>query len=111
VDAINCILCDRQLEKRTDKNGKPYFVCDTCGTQFFVRGPNGIRNLDLLIRDGPHLRVPKNRANEIRALIRDMKALPSHTELLPGDDRDWIDKFSEKLGSFLEWISVSAREN
>ena len=46
---IPCFLCTRELEQRTDKNGKPYFVCDPCGTQFFVRRKFGIQKLEELI--------------------------------------------------------------
>jgi hypothetical protein len=40
-----CVLCASSLDQRTDKNKKPYFVCDFCGTQFFVRGRVGIEKL------------------------------------------------------------------
>src|SRR5215471_3833334 len=47
---IPCLLCTKELEQRTDKNGKPYFVCDPCGTQFFVRRKQGIEKLEELTR-------------------------------------------------------------
>lgn len=40
-----CFLCTHKLEQRTDKHGHPYFVCDRCGMQIFVRGQEGIKNL------------------------------------------------------------------
>ena len=46
---LACFLCTQQLEQRTSKNGKPYFVCYACGTQFFVRGKQGIEKLEELI--------------------------------------------------------------
>ena len=33
-----CFLCSKELELRRDKHKKPYFVCDSCGVQIFVRG-------------------------------------------------------------------------
>jgi hypothetical protein len=45
------ILCGKQLEQRTDKNGKFYFTCDPCGPQFFVRRKHGIEKLEELIRN------------------------------------------------------------
>jgi hypothetical protein len=46
--ALPCFLCGNQLDQRTSKNGKPYFVCDQCGTQFFVRRKQGIEKLAYL---------------------------------------------------------------
>jgi chaperonin cofactor prefoldin len=45
---LPCLLCGKQLQKRADKHNKPYFVCDACGIQFFVRGKQGIERLDKL---------------------------------------------------------------
>jgi G:T-mismatch repair DNA endonuclease (very short patch repair protein) len=46
--SIACRLCSRFSEQRSDKNGKPYFVCDECGTQFFIRGTLGRERLSTL---------------------------------------------------------------
>jgi hypothetical protein len=48
---IPCIFCKRPLDERTDKNQKPYFVCDDCGTQLFVRGIVGRRLLNDAVRN------------------------------------------------------------
>jgi hypothetical protein len=45
---LPCFLCESNLEKRTSKNSKPYFVCDGCGIQLFVRGKFGIAKLERL---------------------------------------------------------------
>ena len=50
MNAIPCLLCGKRLGKRIDKNRKPYFVCDPCGVQMFIRRPQGIENLDELIK-------------------------------------------------------------
>jgi hypothetical protein len=49
VSKIPCFLCVQELTQRTDKNRKPYFICDPCGVQIFVRGRQGIKNLSQLI--------------------------------------------------------------
>jgi DNA-directed RNA polymerase subunit RPC12/RpoP len=49
MQKIPCFLCIQELTQRTDKNRKPYFVCDPCGVQIFVRGRQGIKNLSELI--------------------------------------------------------------
>lgn len=40
---IRCFLCELNLEIRQDKNGKPYFICDQCGIQTFIRKQSGIK--------------------------------------------------------------------
>jgi DNA-directed RNA polymerase subunit RPC12/RpoP len=46
---IPCFLCSQELIERRDKHAKPYFICDPCGVQIFVRGRQGIRNLAELL--------------------------------------------------------------
>jgi len=46
---IPCFLCSHELRQRKDKNEKPYFICDPCGMQIFVRGRQGIENLGKLL--------------------------------------------------------------
>lgn len=63
---LPCLLCAAKLEKRTDKNGKPYFVCNPCGIQFFIRRQHGIDLLEKLIRDCQKNEIPfRQRAEEI----------------------------------------------
>jgi hypothetical protein len=63
---LPCFLCTTKLEKRTDKNGKPYFVCNPCGIQLFVRREHGIKLLEKLIRDCEKNEIPfRQRAQEI----------------------------------------------
>ena len=50
MSALPCTLCGKRLPKRIDKNGKPYFVCDPCGSQQFIRRAQGIENLNELIQ-------------------------------------------------------------
>jgi chaperonin cofactor prefoldin len=49
MPSLPCILCGKTLDRRTDKNGKFYFTCDPCGTQFFIRRKQGIEKLEQLI--------------------------------------------------------------
>jgi DNA-directed RNA polymerase subunit RPC12/RpoP len=76
---IPCFLCSQELEQRKDKNEKPYFICDPCGIQIFVRGRQGILNLTELIstlrkHDFPfreHARV----LHEIQAILTEIRGL------------------------------------
>jgi DNA-directed RNA polymerase subunit RPC12/RpoP len=89
---LPCFLCGKELEERTDKNQKPYFVCDPCGTQVFIRRKQGIENLRHLMRTlrgrDLHLREHAATLFEIRAILQEidgiqgeMKKLDSFTGL------------------------------
>jgi hypothetical protein len=63
---LPCFLCGASLDKRTDKNLKPYFVCNPCGIQLFVRRPHGIKLLDKFLRDAAKHELPfKQRAEQV----------------------------------------------
>jgi hypothetical protein len=47
---IACFLCGADIEIRRDKHKKPYFICDHCGVQAFVRKETGIVQLEKLLR-------------------------------------------------------------
>jgi DNA-directed RNA polymerase subunit RPC12/RpoP len=85
---IPCFLCTQELGLRRDKHKKPYFVCDSCGMQIFVRGRQGMENLSQLIEtirehDFPfreHARILHEIQavlTEIRGLEKELKALDS----------------------------------
>lgn len=57
MQSLPCFLCGCHLEKRTSKNGKPYFVCDACGIQLFVRRKQGIEKLCKLIDELQHQEI------------------------------------------------------
>jgi DNA-directed RNA polymerase subunit RPC12/RpoP len=84
VQSIPCFLCGRQLEKRIDKNRKPYFVCDPCGTQVFVRGKKGRELLEELFRDLLHAKIMfkthERHLYEIQALIKEVDAIRAEIE-------------------------------
>ncbi len=37
TEVIPCFLCHHPVDVRTDKRQKPYFICEGCGVQCFVR--------------------------------------------------------------------------
>lgn len=41
-----CVLCASPLLVRSDKHGKPYFICDPCGVQLFIRREEGRLRLE-----------------------------------------------------------------
>jgi chaperonin cofactor prefoldin len=85
---LPCILCGKQLEQRTDKNGKFYFTCDPCGTQFFIRRKQGIEKLEELIRNlnDRELWIQQHSQSpfEIQAILSEIDGLKSEIEKLNG---------------------------
>jgi hypothetical protein len=86
MEFLPCLLCVEKLEKRTDKNGKPYFVCNPCGIQLFVRRPHGITLLNKLLADAARNEIPfKHRADEvykIQALLSEIDGVKKQIERL-----------------------------
>jgi hypothetical protein len=81
---LPCFLCGAKLEKRTDKNHKPYFVCNPCGIQLSVRREHGIGLLDKLLRASDKSELPfKQRAEElakIQALLTEINGTKAQIE-------------------------------
>ena len=46
---LHCPLCAERCDIRTDKNGKPYITCDSCGVQLFMRGREARDRLQKLL--------------------------------------------------------------
>ena len=86
MNAIPCLLCGKRLGKRIDKNGKPYFVCDPCGVQMFIRRPQGIENLDELIQTLGKKELPFREhalvLYEIQAILGEIRGLRKELDSL-----------------------------
>ena len=83
---ILCFLCTHKLEQRIDKHGHPYFVCNSCGMQIFVRGEEGIKNLaeliaTLLAHDFP-FREHAVVLFQIQALLTEIRGVKKEIEKL-----------------------------
>ena len=85
---LPCILCGKKLDQRTDKNGKFYFTCDPCGTQYFVRRKQGSEKLKELIfaldKHGYPITQHAQTLYEIRAILSEIDGLKSEIEKLDG---------------------------
>src|SRR4051812_31210374 len=83
---LPCLLCGTKLERRTDKNHKPYFVCNPCGIQLFVRRQHGIELLDNLLRNVAKNEIPfKQQADQIyriQALLTEINGIKEQIERL-----------------------------
>jgi chaperonin cofactor prefoldin len=85
---LPCILCGKKLDRRTDKNGKFYFTCDPCGTQFFIRRKYGIEKLDQLTREldkrGLSVTHRAQSLYEVQAILSEIDGLKAEIEKLDG---------------------------
>jgi DNA-directed RNA polymerase subunit RPC12/RpoP len=84
---LPCLLCGRKLEKRTSKkNGKPYFVCDSCGIQLFIRKKQGIELLEetfgALEQAQIPFRIHAHNLYEIQAQIKEIDGIKAEIEKL-----------------------------
>jgi DNA-directed RNA polymerase subunit RPC12/RpoP len=83
---IPCFLCGRKLEKRTSKAGKPYFVCDPCGIQIFVRRMKGIELLEEAFRNIEKAQIPYSvhaqHLHQIQALIKEVDGVNAEIDKL-----------------------------
>jgi hypothetical protein len=104
MQAIPCFLCGRKLEKRSTKtNGKPYFVCDGCGIQVFVRGKQGIERLSEFFRNVDLAQIPfkQHTANfyHMQAILQEIAGVRSEIKktdvLFPSRDQKRTSKLLE----------------
>jgi hypothetical protein len=86
MTTIPCVLCGEKLRKKTDKNGKPYFICDPCGMQLFIRRKQGINNLGELIENlrvhEYHFREHSHVLCEIQAVLKEMRGVKEEIRVL-----------------------------
>ncbi|MBS1799672.1 MAG: hypothetical protein JSS95_07595 [Acidobacteria bacterium] len=88
---LPCALCGRLLDQRADKNNKPYFICEPCGTQFFIRGAAGRERLVVLLESAelPDTKNAKSHGlsvSEQKALSDDLEKLQGYIETFCEDD-------------------------
>ena len=71
---IPCFLCGEEIEIKNSKKGKPYFICDPCGLQAFIRRDKGIERLKAWMEEG--LKEYKKRNGDgLLDLVKQMEAL------------------------------------
>ena len=72
---IPCFLCYQPVDVRRDKHQKPYFVCEGCGIQAFIRRTKGMLLLKKL-RDKSFLNL------EVIQLSRELRFLKNEGDKL-----------------------------
>ena len=86
MEFIPCFLCGDKLGKRISKAGKPYFHCDSCGIQIFVRRKRGIELLEEAFNKIEKAQIPfsvhARHLYEIQALIKEVDGLEAEIDKL-----------------------------
>ena len=86
MGSLPCFLCGCKLEKRVSKNSKPYFVCDPCGVQLFVRRKQGIERLENLFRTSEQnailLEHAAQRVYEVQAMLKEIEGTKAQIKTL-----------------------------
>src|SRR5579872_5000268 len=81
---LPCLLCGKKLIKRTDKHGKPYFVCDPCGIQLFIRRKQGIELLEQAFKNLEKATIPfsihARDLHEIQALMKEIDGVKAEID-------------------------------
>jgi hypothetical protein len=93
MSVLPCLFCGDDLEQRKDKNQKPYFICNPCGMQLFVRRPKGAENLQNLIRTLHEREIP------MRAHARNLFQISAILQELNGVERE-LKKLEDSIGFF-----------
>lgn len=118
MDQIPCFLCGTLLVVRTDKNGKRYLVCDSCGSQHFIRRKQGMERLKEMVHYFQHQELELAarmkslfqvlaRLNEIDALKKEVRRLDFEAGVIFRDQeklraRDAVQKRVKALLAELE---------
>jgi len=84
MQSLPCFLCGRKLQKRTSKKGKPYFVCDHCGIQLFIRRKQGIEKLERFFENAEKAGIPYKQHtqnfHEMQAILKEIDDVNSEME-------------------------------
>lgn len=91
--ALPCPVCTGPLPVRVAKSNKPYFVCERCGVQLFVRRRDGITALSRLLQQlassGERLGRSAAVVGDIQAALMEINAVKAQLKKLGNPcDRD-----------------------
>jgi hypothetical protein len=93
MPVLPCLLCGSDLEQKQTKKHKPYFVCNPCGVQLFIRCAQGAENLQRLIKTLHEREIP------IRAHARNLFEISAILQELNGVKREQK-KIEDSVGLF-----------
>jgi hypothetical protein len=94
-----CFLCGEFIEIKYSKRNKPYFICDPCGLQAFIRRDKGINRLNKLkgnksfnspeIKNSPNLILNwVNQLEKLREKLKEIGDKGGFFEFIPDKERE-----------------------
>lgn len=117
---LPCHLCGSKLEKRIDKNKKPYFVCDPCGIQLFIRRKRGMDLLEEAFRNSEKAEIPfrihARNLYEIQALLKEIGGVRAEIDkignsiFISDDKLSMRNSLKQKLKNLLFQLEQMAQE-
>ena len=120
MPSLPCHLCGSKLEQRIDKNKKPYFVCDDCGIQLFIRRKRGMDLLEDAFRNSEKAEIPfrihARNLYEIQALLKEISGVKGEIDklgnaLFMSDDKLRVrNSLKQKLKNLLFQLEQMAQE-
>jgi hypothetical protein len=88
VTQFPCFLCGEPRAVKISIKSKPYFICDPCGVQAFIRKDAGIERLQTVGAVMQAVPVPFKRKNKVLGLIELIRILQKEQKDL--EDKDGI---------------------
>ena len=74
TEKIPCFLCGGLVLVKYSKRGKPYFICDPCGVQAFIRRDEGIKRF-LKFMDTKTPLLPNAQPNPVLEQVFQLESL------------------------------------
>lgn len=102
---IPCFLCGKEIEVKNTIKGKPYFICDGCGLQVFIRRAKGEERLREWLEDKGEV-IKKKSGGVILRLITQLEEVKA--KLKEVQDRKGL--FPDKDISFIEKALIAEIE-
>lgn len=103
MSSLPCFLCGRKLETRMSKHNKPYFVCDPCGIQLFIRREQGIKRLEALFRNVERAEVAfKQHAHNFYEIQAILKEIDDVSKQIDKDAFFWLSEEQTRVRKLLQ---------
>ena len=80
-----CFLCGEMVQIKLTKNTKPYFICDPCGVQAFIRRKEGIARLSIYLQKSAPERRDLLRLLDLSQQLRELEQEKDKIELNPAN--------------------------
>lgn len=96
VTLVPCFLCGEMVQLKKDKRIKPYFICDACGVQAFIRRKEGILRLfDYIGKIAPE----RKSILELLDLSQQLRALEAEKAKIEINPAHWLleNKYAQEM--------------